>query len=202
LKDVATPPNFFSFDELNRESLWRTTGETSTPRPETESETTDTHESYETVPEIEIRTTRMTSNTEDVTMTVEEKPRPTELKLKQPVSFNGKRDELDNFVQDILLYLGVNEDIYNNDRKKIGYALTFMDKGDAKSWKTAFLQNATTQTGLNLGTWTNFLNKLKGDFKPYDADEIVGRWREQTTTNANGALATNTETRRRSTACD
>jgi hypothetical protein len=111
----------------------------------------------------------MTSNTEDVTMTVEEKPRPTELKLKQPASFNGKRDELDDFVQDILLYLGVNEDIYNNDRKKIGYALTFMDKGDAKSWKTAFLQNATTQTGLDLGTWTNFLDKLKGDFKPYDA---------------------------------
>ena len=72
-------------------------------------------------------------------------------------------------MQDILLYLGVNEDIYNNDRKKIGYALNFMDKGDAKSWKTAFLQNATTQTGLDLGTWTNFLDKLKGDFKPYDA---------------------------------
>jgi hypothetical protein len=72
----------------------------------------------------------------------------------------------------------VNEDIYNNDRKKIGYALTFMDKGDVKSWKTAFLQNATTQTILNLGTWADFLEKLKEDFKPYDApgdalDELI-----------------------------
>jgi hypothetical protein len=43
-----------------------------------------------------------------------------------------------------------------------------MDKGDIKSWKTGFLQNATTQTGLNLGTWMTFLDKLKEDFKPYD----------------------------------
>jgi hypothetical protein len=111
-------------------------------------------------------------------MKVDEKPRPTELKLKQPTSFNGRRDELDDFVQDILLYLGVNEDIYDNDRKKIGYAPTFMDKGDTKSWKTAFLQNATTQTRLDLGTWTVFLTKLKEDFKPYDApgdalDELI-----------------------------
>jgi hypothetical protein len=74
--------------------------------------------------------------------------------------------------------LRVNEDIYDNDRKKIGYALTFMDKGDAKSWKTAFLQNATAQTGLDLGTWADFLTKLKEDFKPYDApgdalDELI-----------------------------
>jgi hypothetical protein len=106
----------------------------------------------------------MTSNTEDVTMTIEKKSQPTELKLKQPASFNGKRDELDDFMQDILLYLVVNEDIYNNDRKKIGYALTFIDKGDLKSWKTAFLQNATNQMGLDLGTWVTFLAKLKEDF--------------------------------------
>ena len=44
-----------------------------------------------------------------------------------------------------------------------------MDKGDAKSWKTTFLQNATTGTGLDLGTWATFIAKLKEDFKPYDA---------------------------------
>jgi hypothetical protein len=109
-------------------------------------------------PKIEIQTTRMTSNTGDMTMTTEEKSCPTELKLKQPASFNGKHDELDNFMQDILLYLNLNGDIYNNDRRKVGCTLTFMDKGDAKSWKTAFLQNTTTQTGLDLGTWTNFLD--------------------------------------------
>jgi hypothetical protein len=44
-----------------------------------------------------------------------------------------------------------------------------MDKGDAKSWKTGYLQNATTTSGLDLGTWTTFLAKIKEDFKPYDA---------------------------------
>jgi hypothetical protein len=76
---------------------------------------------------------------------------------------------LDNFIQDILLYLSVNEDIYDNDKKKIGYTLTFMDQGDAKSWKTGFLQSTTTQTGLNLRTWGDFLTKIKEDFKTYNA---------------------------------
>jgi DNA-directed RNA polymerase subunit N (RpoN/RPB10) len=56
-----------------------------------------------------------------------------------------------------------------------------MDKGDVKSWKTAFLQNATTQTRLDLETWADFLTKLKEDFKPYDApgdalDELSHLW--------------------------
>src|SRR6202034_2486393 len=38
--------------------------------------------------------------------------KPTELKLNQPNPFTGKRDEVDDFLQDVSLYLDINEQIY------------------------------------------------------------------------------------------
>lgn len=95
--------------------------------------------------------------------------KPTELKLSPPKHFTGKRDEFDRFLQDVLLYLDVNEEIYNTDKKKIAFALSFMDQGDAESWKGQFLLSATTSAGLDLGTWSKFLNEIQAAFKPYDA---------------------------------
>ena len=66
----------------------------------------------------------------DDKMKIDDQPsRPTELKLKQPASFTGKQDELDDFIQDILLCLGVNDGIYDSDRKKIGYNLYCQTQG-------------------------------------------------------------------------
>ena len=47
--------------------------------------------------------------------------------------------------------------------------LSFMNSGDAKSWKAQFLQNSTKDDGLNLGTWPDFLKEIKKAFEPYDA---------------------------------
>jgi hypothetical protein len=71
-----------------------------------------------------------------------------ELKLDQPKAFGGKQDELTEFVQDVQLYLAVNDDVYNTDKKKIAFTLSFMSEGDAKSWKGQFLQHANKPTGL------------------------------------------------------
>ena len=49
-----------------------------------------------------------------------------ELKLNQPKPFTGKRNEIDDFLQDVALYFEINDEIYNTDKKKIGYTLTFM----------------------------------------------------------------------------
>ena len=177
------------------EHLWRTPiPEPQTePRTETRTETeptTDT-QSFDTAdepaedlseissnqnqPETEIQVTEMENPLQnpDVNMNdnkpKEERPKATELKLKQPASFSGKREELDDFLEDILLYLDVNDEVYYSDKKKIGFTLAFMDKGDAKSWKTQFLKSCATDTGIDMGTWTAFLTKIKEDFKPYDA---------------------------------
>ena len=49
-----------------------------------------------------------------------------------------------------------------------------MNKGDAKSWKGQFIQNAQGPTGLDLRTWTQFIKKLTNAFQPYNApgDEL------------------------------
>ena len=57
------------------------------------------------------------------------------LKLIQPKPFTGKQTEFDDFLQDIELYLDINEDIYNTNKKKLRYALSFMNEGDTKSCK-------------------------------------------------------------------
>ena len=45
----------------------------------------------------------------------------TEVKLNPPKVFSGKRTELNKFLQDVLVYLMVNKEVYNNDEKKISY---------------------------------------------------------------------------------
>ena len=62
-----------------------------------------------------------------------------EVKLNPPKVFSGKRTELNKFLQDVLVYLTVNKEVYNNDEKKIAYLLSFMMEGDAASWKEEFL---------------------------------------------------------------
>ena len=43
-----------------------------------------------------------------------------------------------------------------------------MNEGDAKSWKAQFLRNAISDTGLDLGTWRDFITKVQDAFAPYD----------------------------------
>ena len=102
-------------------------------------------------------------------MIIDSEKKPSELKLNQPKPFTGKRTKFDGFLQDVELYLDINEDTYNTDKKKIGYALSFMNEGDAKSWKGQFIQNAQGLTGLDLGTWTQFVKELTNSSQPYDA---------------------------------
>ena len=46
-----------------------------------------------------------------------------EMKLSPPKAFTGKRDGLEEFIQKIQVYLDINEEIYDTDKKKIGYIL-------------------------------------------------------------------------------
>ena len=102
-------------------------------------------------------------------MSENKEAKTTELKLSPLKTFTGKREELDNFIQDIYLYLDVNSDTYNTEKKKIGYMLSFMNSGNAKSWKAQFLRNLTKNTRLDLETWADFIAEIKKAFKPYNA---------------------------------
>jgi hypothetical protein len=65
---------------------------------------------------------------------------------------------LKKFLQDTNLYLYVNSEIYNTDVKKIAFTLSFMNEGDAASWKEQLLEEASALPMFDLGTW-KFLRK-------------------------------------------
>jgi ADP-heptose:LPS heptosyltransferase len=88
-----------------------------------------------------------------------------ELKLNQPKVFGGKQDELDEFLQNIQLYLAVNDNVYDSDKKKIAYTLSFMSEGDAKSWKGQYLRSVTSPAGsITFGPWTQLMIDLRAAF--------------------------------------
>ena len=74
-------------------------------------------------------------------MLVDEPERKGELKLNHPKPFTGKREELKKFLQDVKLYLFVNKKIYDHPAKKISFALSLMNEGDAASWKEQLLED-------------------------------------------------------------
>ena len=92
-----------------------------------------------------------------------------EVKLNPPKPFTGKREDLKKFLQDTSLYILVNDKIYDTDVKKIAFTLSFMNEGDAASWKEQLLEDAMALPTLDLGTWKQFKINLEEAFKPYDA---------------------------------
>ena len=96
-----------------------------------------------------------------------------EVKLNPPKVFSGKRTELNKFLQDVLIYLMVNKEVYNNNEKKIAYLLSFMTEGDAVSWKEEFLAHKIDEaeknnTDLKLGTFREVKETIKKSFEPFD----------------------------------
>ena len=96
-----------------------------------------------------------------------------EVKLNPPKVFSGKRTELNKFLQDVLVYLTVNKEVYNNDEKKIAYLLSFMTEGDAASWKEEFLARKINEaekndTDLKLGTFKEVKETIRKSFEPFD----------------------------------
>jgi hypothetical protein len=68
----------------------------------------------------------------------------------------------------------INKKIYDDDLKKIGFFLSFMNEGDAASWKEQLLEDAlataqANNTELNLGSFAQFKHDLQEAFAPYDS---------------------------------
>jgi Retrotransposon gag protein len=96
------------------------------------------------------------------------------IKLNPPKPFTGKQSDFILFMQDVFVYLKVNQLIYNNDEKKISFILSYRAGGDAAVWKQQFIQ-AKIEESLEANTdkpdWENykeFVETLKKTFQPYD----------------------------------
>src|SRR5271154_7057378 len=97
-----------------------------------------------------------------------------EIKLNPPKPFTGKQTELKKFTQDVTVYLSMNSHLYDTDQKKIAFVLSFMNDGDAASWKEEYLERRIEEADergddLNFGTFQNFKKAITASFSPYDA---------------------------------
>jgi hypothetical protein len=61
-------------------------------------------------------------------------------KLTKPKTFSGRPEDLDDFLNDCELIFSIKGDIYNQDDKKIVYALALMKTGNTGLWKQQYVQ--------------------------------------------------------------
>jgi hypothetical protein len=63
-------------------------------------------------------------------------------KLNTPTPFTGKREDLRKFLQEVKIYLLANKDVYPTDLDKVLFVISYMNEGDANSWKEEFFDTA------------------------------------------------------------
>jgi Retrotransposon gag protein len=96
------------------------------------------------------------------------------VKLNPPKPFTGKRSDFILFMQDVYVYLKVNQLIYNDDEKKISFILSYLADGDAAVWKQQFIQTKIEESEEaktdepSWETYKEFVEALKKTFQPYD----------------------------------
>jgi hypothetical protein len=61
------------------------------------------------------------------------------VKLNPLEPFTGKQSDFVLFMQDVYVYLKVNRLIYDDDKKKISFILSYLADGDAAVWKQQFI---------------------------------------------------------------
>ena len=72
--------------------------------------------------------------TSTVASTITTQQKPQELKLGQPPTFDRTPEKARGWFNNTQLYLLVNKEIYNDNDKKIVFALSFMREGSAALW--------------------------------------------------------------------
>jgi hypothetical protein len=65
-------------------------------------------------------------------------PKPNKMKIRLQSNFNGDHTKTREFILDCSMYLNINDTIYNTDKKKILFMLSYMRGGTAGPWKDAF----------------------------------------------------------------
>ena len=86
--------------------------------------------------------------------------KPQELKLGQPATFNRDPTKARGWFNNAQLYLLVNKDTYNDDDRKIVFALSFMREGSAALWALTKTEATFKRNPPSFRTWTNFLNRF------------------------------------------
>ena len=92
--------------------------------------------------------------------------------LNKPTPFSGDQTKVKAFLQECLVYINMNEDIYTMDKLKIGFVLSYMNEKEARDWQELYLKNLEDPaTGrLVYPTFGAFLTKVHKAF--WSADRV------------------------------
>ena len=90
--------------------------------------------------------------------------------LNKPTPFNGDRTKVKVFLQECLVYIDINKDIYTTDKLKIGFVLSYMNEKEARDWHKLYLENLEDPvTGrLVYLTFGAFLTEVRKAFRSAD----------------------------------
>ena len=100
--------------------------------------------------------------------------KPTELCLNTPKAYNGSPTTAKYWLNSVRTYLLINKDIYSMNDKKVGYALSFMTEGTAKSWAAVHTQNALDASLF--GTFPDFIKDFQTTFQSTNSTAEATTW--------------------------
>ena len=100
--------------------------------------------------------------------------KPTELCLNTPKAYNGAPTTAKYWLNSIRTYLLINKDVYSTDNKKVGYALSFMTEGTAKSWAAVRTQMALDASSF--GTFPDFIKDFQTIFQSTNSATEATTW--------------------------
>ena len=100
--------------------------------------------------------------------------KPTELRLNTPKAYDGAPTTAKYWLNSVRTYLLINKDVYSIDNKQVGYALSFMTEGTAKSWAAVHTQMALDASSFR--TFQDFITDFKTTFQSTNSVAEATTW--------------------------
>ena len=97
------------------------------------------------------------------------KTKHTELKIGTPAEYNGKHETALSWLNSVRVYVLINKEVYDNDDKRVVFALSHMKKRVTQGWASDYFEQAMAQQPVTFGTFEEFIKNFKKDFTPIDS---------------------------------
>jgi hypothetical protein len=91
-----------------------------------------------------------------------------EIRLSVSPQFDGNRKKYTNFMQAVLVYIGINQHIFVTDEQKVGFTLSYMTEKEASLWRDTWIRQNQVGGTIVYPTWAVFLTDVNAAFKPID----------------------------------
>src|SRR5258707_15055784 len=99
-------------------------------------------------------------------------PKTKNLSHKKPPKFNSTPATLEQFIMDCEMYLDVNQRLYDDNTKQVGFYMALLNEGSADTWKMQYYKanKAANNEIFAAPTVRNFLTALRDSFKEVDEE--------------------------------